>query len=317
MQLSVMPLMPRACYSASMNQRLTPATAALLLVPPLMWAGNAVVGRVVVPLISPITLNFLRWLLAFALLLPLSYAILKRNSVLWSSWRRYALLGLLGVGCYNTLQYLALNTSTPINVTLVASSTPIFMLAVGRLFFGQTISRRQVGGALLSIAGVLLVLCRGEPALLLQLRLLPGDVYVLLATLAWAFYSWHLSQPVDHPEIRGNWAAFLVAQMVFGLGWAGLFAGAEWSLTDAHISWGWPLCAALLFVAVGPSILAYRSYGLGVQRVGPAVAAFFVNLTPLFAALLSAAFLGEAPRIFHGLAFVLIVGGILLASRKA
>ena len=299
-----------------MQQRLTPATAALLVIAPLFWAGNAIVGRLAQGLVPPITLNFLRWVLAFLLLLPLAWPVLRRSSVLWPHWRRYAVLGLLGVGCYNALQYLALKTSTPINVTLVASSTPVFMLAIGRIFFGQPVSVRQIGGAVLSIAGVLLVLCRGEWALLRQLHLLPGDVYVLMATLAWAFYSWLVSKPADPPEIRGDWAAFLAAQMVFGLGWSGLFAAGEWTMTDTHITWGWPLAAALLYVALGPSILAYRSYGLGVQRVGPAVASFFSNLTPLFAALMSAAFLGEPPQGFHAVAFALIVGGIVVSSRK-
>jgi drug/metabolite transporter (DMT)-like permease len=299
-----------------MNQRLTPATAALLLVPPLLWAGNAVVGRMVSALAPPITLNFLRWALAFVLLLPLAGGVLRRDSALWTHWRRYALLGLLGVGCYNALQYLALQTSTPINVTLVAASTPVFMLGIGWLFFGQRVSHRQMLGALLSIAGVLLVLCRGRWELLLQLRLVPGDLYVLLATAAWAFYSWLLTRAGDPPSIRADWATFLMAQVVLGLGWSGLFAAGEWTLTDARIVWGWPLAAALLFVAVGPAILAYRCWGIGVQRVGPSVAGFFANLTPLFAAVLSTLLLGEAPHMYHAMAFALIVGGIVVSSRR-
>ena len=299
-----------------MNQRLTPATAALLVVPPLLWAGNAVVGRMVTDLVPPMTLNFLRWAVAFVLLLPLAVWVLKPASGLWSHWRRYALLGLLGVGAYNALQYLALKTSTPINVTLVAASTPVFMLGIGALFFGQAVSRRQMLGAAMSIAGVLLVLCRGQWDLLLQVRLVPGDLYVLLATAAWAWYSWLLTRPGDAPGIRGNWAAFLMAQMAFGLVWSGLFAGAEWTLTDAHITWGWPLAATLLYVALGPAILAYRCWGLGVQRVGPNIAGFFSNLTPLFAALMSTLLLGEVPHLYHGMAFALIVGGIVVSSQR-
>jgi drug/metabolite transporter (DMT)-like permease len=193
---------------------------------------------------------------------------------------------------------------------------PVWMLAVGGLCFGQRVSRQQIAGALLSITGVLVVLSRGQWALLAEVRLVPGDVYVLVATLAWAFYSWLLSQPKEPPEIRQDWAAFLMAQIVFGLGWSGLFAGSEWALTDAHITWGWPLAAALLFIAVGPAVIAYRCWGMGVQRVGPAIAGFFSNLTPLFAALLSAAFLGELPHLYHALAFVLIVGGIVVSSRR-
>ena len=299
-----------------MNQRLTPATALLLTIPALLWAGNAVVGRLVAPLVPPITLNFLRWALAFLLLLPLAGWVLRPGSGMWSHWRRFLLLGLLGVGCYNALQYLALTTSTPLNVTLVASSTPVWMLLIGALGFGQRVTLRQVAGAVLSIAGVLVVLARGDWAELLKVRLVPGDLYVLLATLGWAIYSWLLVKPGDPPRIRADWAAFLMAQVVFGLGWSGLFAAGEWALTDAQIEWGWPLAAALLFVAVGPAILAYRCWGLGVQRAGPNVAGFFGNLTPLFAALMSAAFLHELPHPYHAVAFILIVGGIVVSSKK-
>lgn len=309
-----------ARYSRRMTHKLTPGTAALLTIPPLLWAGNAVVGRLVHELVPPITLNFLRWVLAFVLLLPLAYRVLRADSPLWPHWRRYAVLGLLGVGCYNALQYLALQTSTPINVTLVGSSMPVWMLGVGALCFGVPVARRQVAGALLSVCGVLVVLSRGEWAQLLALRLVPGDLFMLLATVAWAFYSWLLvrtTQPAGLRGPNGDWAGFLMAQLVFGLGWSGLFAGAEWAAGHTRIDWGLPLAAALLFIALGPAIVAYRCWGAGVQRAGPAIAGFFNNLTPLFAALLSAAFLGEAPHPYHGAAFALIVGGIVVSSRRS
>jgi drug/metabolite transporter (DMT)-like permease len=299
---------------------LTPRTAALLLVPPLLWAGNAIVGRLVHELIPPLTLNFLRWVLAFVLLLPIAHQVLRRNSPLWPHWKHYGLLGLLGVGCYNSLQYLALQTSTPINVTLVASSTPVFMLAMGALFFKQTVRKRQMFGAVLSIIGVMLVLCRGDWHALANVHLVLGDVFVLIATLCWAWYSWLLSHTQEPAEVRGNWAFFLMAQMAFGLVWSGAFTAVEWAgytgLVDAHIDWGWPLIAALVYVAVGPALLAYRCWGLGVQRVGPNIAGFFANLTPVFAATLSALALGELPQIYHVAAFAMIIGGIVVSSRK-
>ena len=300
-----------------MDQRLTPGTAALLTIPPLLWAGNAIVGRLVAESVPPLALNFLRWLLAFALLLPWAWAVLRPGSGLWRQWRRYAVLGLLGVGLYNSFQYLALQTSTPINVTLVASSLPIWMMAVGRLFFGAPVTRQQFFGAILSVVGVACVLSHGEWPRLLALRLVPGDIFVLLATLAWAFYSWLLMHTTEPAGIRGDWAAFLLAQMAFGLVWSAVFAAGEWRWSAQAMHWTPSVLAALLYVAVFPAIVAYRSWALGVQRVGPNVAGFFNNLTPLFAALMSAAFLGEAPQPYHGLAFVLIVGGIVLSSRRA
>lgn len=307
------------------SARLNPGTIALLITPPLMWAGNAVLGRMVHGLVPPITLNFMRWALAFVLLLPLAGWVLKPGSVLWQSKKRFALLGLLGVGMYNALQYLALRTSTPINVTLVASSIPIWMLLLGRVLYGVPIPRRAGFGAALSLAGVATVLSRGDLGQLLQVQLVPGDAWMLLAALTWAYYSWLLVRPPAAgypPEIKGDWAAFLLAQVVMGLCWSSLMTTGEWlTLPPAvdggsHITWGWPLAAALVYFAVGPSLLAYRCWGAGVARVGPAVAGFFNNLTPLFAALLSTLLLGEPPRAYHAAGFVLIVGGILVSARR-
>ncbi|MEY2948024.1 MAG: hypothetical protein RL084_1421, partial [Pseudomonadota bacterium] len=216
-----------------MTQKLSPGTALMLTVPPLLWAGNAVVGRLVSDLVPPITLNFLRWAIAFFILLPLTWKLLKPSSALWPHWRRFALLSLLGVGCYNALQYLALQTSTPLNVTLVAASTPVFMLAFGALMFKTPVRPAQWLGAALSIAGVLVVLARGDWQQLLQVQFVVGDIYILLAVACWALYSWLLTQRNEPDEIRSNWAAFLMAQVIFGLGWAGMFTGAEWALTEA------------------------------------------------------------------------------------
>jgi len=307
----------RACYSPCMHKGLTPTAIALLVIPPLMWSGNAVVGRLVAPMVSPMTLNLLRWGIAFLLLLPLAGAVLRRDSGLWPQWRRFAWLSLFSIGGYNALLYLALNTSTAINVTLVGASTPVWMLLIGRLFFKVAVTRRQMLGAALSMAGVVLVLGRGDWEVLAQLRLVPGDLYVLLASVAWAFYSWLLAHPTpESANIRADWAHFLLGQVVFGLGWSALFTAGEWALTPAHIDWSWPLAAALAFIALGPAVIAYGAWGAGVSRAGPAVAGFFINLTPLFTALLSALFLGEPPRLYHALAFVLIVSGILLSSAK-
>ena len=299
-----------------MTTRLTPSTIMLLVLPPLLWASNAVVGRMVQGMVPPVMMNFIRWLIAFVVLLPLAAWVLKPGSEMWRAWRRYCLLGLIGIGLYNALQYLALKSSTPINVTLVGASMPVWMLLIGWLFFRMKVSRRQVLGALLSIAGVLVVLSRGEWRQLLGLRLVAGDLLMMVATMAWSLYSWLLTLPGDAQKLRDDWAAFLLAQVTFGLAWSGLFAGGEWLVSDARIHWSWPLAAALLYVGVAPAIVALRCWGAGVRRVGPSIAAFFSNLTPLFAALLSSAFLGELPHLYHGAAFALIVGGIVLSSRR-
>jgi drug/metabolite transporter (DMT)-like permease len=303
-------------------QTLTLRTALLLLLPPIMWAGNAVVGRLAADWIPPITFGFLRWSLVFFLLLPVAGGLLKRGSPLWLDWKRFALLGLLSVASYNSLLYTALHTSSPLNVTLVAASMPVWMLVVGRLFFHAPIRGMAVAGATLSLMGVLVVLSQGRPTQLMQMQLVPGDAWMLLAAFVWALYSWLLTERKEDPTLRNDWASFLMAQVVMGLLWTSAMTAGEWTwlgLTgqiDNAVQWSWALVAVIVFVAVGPSIVAYRFWGEGVQAAGPTVAGFFANLTPLFAALLSLVFLGEWPQLFHVLAFVLIVGGIVLSARR-
>ena len=299
---------------------ISPRVAVLLLLPPLLWAGNAVVGAVAVTSMPPLLLNALRWSLALLLLLPLGWRALRQPRQLLARWRHLALLGILGVGSYNALQYEALRTSTPINVTLIAASMPVWMLLVGAIFYDEKPRRRQIIGAVLSLLGVALVLSRGDVAALARVQFVTGDLLMLLAVMAWSGYSWLLARPP--PSMSGEarpawgWAEFLLVQALFGVAFAGTAAGVEHALTPVNIHWSPWLVLALVYVAVGPSVIAYRSWGLGVAAVGPAVAAFFSNLTPVFAALLSAALLSEWPQWYHGAAFLLIAAGIVASSRR-
>lgn len=309
-----------------MKPQLTPRLALLLTLPPLLWAGNSVVGKLMAGDIAPVLFNALRWLGAGLLLMPLAWRVLattESRAQIVARWPHLALLGLLGVGIYNALQYMALRTSTPLNVTLIASSIPLFMLAVGALAYRVRPTRRELLAAALSLLGVAVVLTRGELQALAQLQLVAGDLLMLAATACWASYSWLLARPPA--SMRGaerppwDWAAFLLVQILFGLAWSGGAAVVEHALVadGQSIRPSWALAAALVYVALCPSVLAYRAWGMGVAGAGPAMAALFSNLTPLFAALISAAVLGLWPQPYHLAAFALIVGGIAVSVRRA
>lgn len=299
---------------------LTPRLAALMTLPPLMWAGNAVVGRLLAGAVPPLTLNLMRWALTALILLPLAWRALLPLSRLTRRWPYLLSIGVLGVGAFNSLQYLALVTSSPINVTLVAASMPVWMLAVGALCFGERPTQRQLAGAVLGLTGVLTVIARGSLHTLLTVQLVPGDLFILVATIGWAFYSWLLVRPPAH--MRGSerpdwdWAGFLLVQTLFGVAAASLFTAGEHWVGTAPIHWSWGVAAALVYVSLGASIVAYRCWGLGVAEGGPALAAFFNNLTPLFAALLSTLVLGDSPQPYHAAAFALIVGGIAVSLKR-
>jgi len=282
----------------------------------LLWAGNAIVGRALVGSISPITLSTVRWGLAALMLLPLGWRVFRPSSALWKNKGRFLVLGLLGVGSYNALLYLALQTSTAINVTLIGASMPIWMLLIGAVFYQVKPQLLQLVGALVSLLGVTVVLTRCQPTDILSMQVVMGDLFIMLATIFWAFYSWMIGRPGTSSERQWPWAEFLMAQVMIGLLWTMLFEGLEITAGHAFIDLNLWTGALILFIALGPSLIAYRCWGLGVSQAGPTIAAFFANLIPLFTALLSAAMLGDPPRLFHGLAFLLIAGGIIISSAK-
>lgn len=308
----------------SLNAALNARTLFFLTLPPLMWAGNAVVGRLMVGYMPPVLTNALRWMLVAVLLAPWAWHVLRQREALSRRAWYLAIIGALGVGNYNALQYLALQTSSPLNVTLIGASMPMWMMLVGVIGFGQRVTGRQLGGAVLSCAGVVLVMSQGSLSQLLHVRLVPGDLLMLLAALSWSVYSWLLvRKPASmNGEPGWNWVEFLWLQVLFGVLWATACAGVESAFIGADHAWpvdahAWAVVAAgLVFIAVGPSILAYWGWGQGVRAVGPTVAAFFSNLTPVFAAVWAWALLGTSPQWYHPCALVLIGAGIALSAGR-
>jgi drug/metabolite transporter (DMT)-like permease len=297
-----------------MLRPLTASTAVLLLLPPLLWAGNAVVGRALVGQFPPLALSFARWALALVLLAPFALgAVRAHRAAIRTHLPLLAWTALLGVGCYNSLQYLALQTSTAVNATLIGASGPIMTLLVGAIWFGIAVGRHQWFGAALSIVGVLWVIARGEPVNLLRLQFDAGDLIMLVATFTWSVYTWLLR--TRRPPLPLS--AFLFVQIALGAAMILPFALVEYALTGATAAPTARNAAALLYVALLPSLVAYYCWDRGVARAGAVLPMYFVNLTPIFAGVLSWVVLGEAVGWYHLAGGALILSGIHLAARPA
>jgi len=295
---------------------LSALTAFYLTTAALMWAGNAVVGKILVQSSSPVLLNTIRWGVTALILLPFAWGVFKGSSPLWGQTKRFLLLSLFGVGSYNILLYLALQSSTPINVTLIGASMPIWAIVIGALFYKESSHAKQIIGALISLVGVSIVIVRGELERLIEIEFVVGDLYMVLATILWGAYSWMLSHPKESTERTWPWSYFLLAQVGFGFCWSIGFAATEWQLEYSHFTWSWPTVLMILFVIIGPSLIAYRCWGLGFNGAGATVATFFTNLIPLFTAILSTLLLQKPPELFQGVAFALILIGIYLSIQK-
>ncbi len=284
----------------------------LLVLPPLFWAGNAVVGRALVGDFPPLALSFWRWALAFAILAPFAArSIRAHRDTIRSHWQVLAVLSFLGVACYNSLQYLALQTSGAVNATLIGASGPVAGLLIGAAFYQTRVTHRQWIGAALSVAGVLWVITRGDPANLLGFRFAMGDLIMLVATVLWSFYTWMLRR--QRPPLPMT--AFLAVQIGLGALMILPVFLIELAVTQRVPEATATNVAALLYVAVLPSIVAYYCWDRGVAQAGAVLPLYFVNLTPVFTALLATSFLAEPIGLYHVVGGALILVGIHLANR--
>ena len=282
----------------------------LLAMTALFWAGNSVVGRAARDLVPPAALSFWRWTFALALLLPLAWPHLKRDwPVLRAHWPVMAILGALGIGAFNTLLYTGLQTTTAINSMLIQSAQPALILIVGALVMRDRTTGRQIVGVAVSLAGVLIILSRGDAGLLLALQLNGGDATIAFAVLLWAFYSVTLrKRPPVHP------LSFLAASNLVGVVVIiPVYAHEFWSGRLIVPATGSAL--AIAYVAIFPSFLAYLFFNRGVELIGSAATAQYMNVMPLMGAGLAMLFLGETLHLFHVAGLILVVAGILVAGR--
>ena len=281
-----------------------------MLLPPLFWAGNAIAGRAAVGEMPPIALAFWRWLFAFLLLLPIGLPhVLRQRHQIRRQWPLLCVLSASSVTAYNVCLYLALTTTTALNATLVSAAIPIAILLLSWAWLRQSISRRQMGGVLLSLGGVLLVIGRGDLATLLGLQLHAGDLWVLAAAATWTFFSVLLRR---HPTGLDP-LAFLTVQVGLGLVFLCPLYGGELA-SGATFQWSWRSIGLVAYVAIFPSALAYAFWNRGVAELGPSVAAQYTNLIPLITAFLATLLLCEHFAWFHAVGLVMILGGIWLAT---
>lgn len=276
----------------------------------LLWAGNIVLGRAVSADVPPVGLSFWRWAAATALFLPFVLPMVRRQwPVLRREWRLVALLGLLGVAVFHTFLYIAVNTTTAINAALIYAATPALVPLIAWPVLGERIGGRQAGGILLSSLGIAIVVTRADFAVLSALQFTTGDLWMIAAVVAWSFYSVLVKRrPSDlHPN------AMLAGMMAFGLLMTLPFYLWETGTVQA-MPLNWNAVWTVGYMAVFASILAYLCYNRGIELVGPSRAALTAHMLPVFAAILSVAFLGESLHLYHLAGAAAVVMGIVLSG---
>ena len=282
----------------------------LLVLTTLFWSGNMVVGRAMRGEVPPFALAFWRWVIAFLLTLPLALPHLRSQwPLLKKSWKAVVLLGLLGVGGYNTLAYIALQYTGATSASLLNSFIPVATIALSWLFLGKRLRPIEWLGVLLSLTGVITIISRGELATLLALTLNIGDLWMLGAVFVWALYTigLHWRPAGVHP--------MLLLTAFTGVGLIALTPAYAWEMVAGrHVILTSASFLGIVYVGTLPSFVGYIFYNRAVGEVGASKASLFIHLMPVFGTILATLFLNEVPRLFHAVGIGLIFLGIYLTT---
>jgi drug/metabolite transporter (DMT)-like permease len=291
----------------------TPVRAyALLTLAALFWTGNWVVGRLLADLVPPSALTFWRWAIAVALLLPfVGPRLWAARGLLVREWRPIVVLGLLGGGLHNVLQYWGLDYTLATNGAILNATTPVLIIVLGTLVFGDPFPRRAAAGALIALVGTLALITRLDFALLASVGPNRGDLLIFVSMVMLSGYTVGLRRRPTGLDALSFLACFaLVALVPVGIGYAlEHAAGQRIVLNTTSI-------AGMLYIAVFPALLAYLFWDIGVRAVGSARAGVFMYLMPVFGSLLGMAFLGERFELYHAVGMGLIFAGVAMATRR-
>ena len=296
--------------SAPGFKRLT-AAPVLLTLASVFWAGNAIVARASIHDITPFTLNFWRWAVALMLLAPFTLAHVRRDvPIIAAHAPLLGLLGLLSVSIYSATVYLAAQTAEAITLSVIGAATPVASVIAAGFIIREPVSRREVIGFLIALAGLLPVISRGDLSVLLGLQFGVGEMFMLFGVATWGVYSALIKRcPAQlHP--------LSLVTVVVASGLVGVVPFYVWEVAQ-----GVPLVPttggglAILYGAVFPSVLTYIFFLRGVAEIGPNRANLYSYLAPLFAGLFAVVLLGESLAFYHFAGLGLIFFGVYYATR--
>jgi drug/metabolite transporter (DMT)-like permease len=283
----------------------------LLLIAAASFGGNWVAARIVNFEVPPFALSFWRWTIASAILLPFAAAQLRADApLIRRNLPMLALFGAIGAGGFTLLGYWGVSYTTAVNATLLNSSLPLFVVPLSWLLLGLTVSGRQLVGLALSLAGVASIVSGGSLQTFARLTLNPGDFLILGGAFLWAIYTVTLRW---RPPLRAlsflftTIASAAAVSLPFYI-WE-MWTGKTVTVTPAAL-------ATIAYLAIFPSIVAYICWNQAVAALGPNIVGFFNPVIPVFGIVFAVIFLGEPLRAYHLTGFALVLGGVVLTSRR-
>jgi drug/metabolite transporter (DMT)-like permease len=282
----------------------------LLTLSALFWSANFVLSRGMHSEIPPFSLSFWRWTIALIILLCFSGHHLWRQRIAVKKHSRFILIqGLLGVAGFNSLIYLAVQTTTAINAVLVNSCIPVLIAVFSWIMYRDLMTPRQCFGVLISLTGVVLIIARGKVAYLLAMNFNRGDLLIFVAAACWALYSANLRKYPKEVHPLTYLSAIIISGLLMILPFylMEIYSGKHMGITYSSV-------ATVLYVAIFASLLAFIFWNRAVRSVGANKAGPFIHLMPVFSTILAVFFLGETLYPYHIKGILLIFSGILMTT---
>lgn len=285
--------------------------SALLIFTTLFWAFNTIFGQLAVGEISPLQIVPLRWILVSSVMWFLFGKDVKTNwQIIKPKINKIIFMALMGFTGFNVLFYTASQYTNAINLGIIQSSVPVYVLLGAYFFYKTSITALQGLGVIISIIGVTIITTNGDIELLMTLQLNRGDLIMLVACLMYSYYTLSLKTRLQIPGI----AFFTLMSVIANFLALPLFI-IDYLLNGIN----YPSINGLIItmlVAIFPSSLAQIFYLRAVDIAGPGKAGIYTNIVPIFSSVLAVILLNQSFEIFHGISLVLVLFGIWLSERQ-
>ena len=285
----------------------------MLWIVPALWSSNYIIARVAEGVIAPHMLASGRW--AFALLLMLPFVWRDRTDiarVLRREWPHALVLGSLGMWICGAFVYIGAQTTSAANIGLIYAAAPVGIAIASRWLLHERTTRIQQGAMALALLGVLVVICKGDLSSLLKARFTVGDLWILVACVAWVAYSVLMQRWPSVLGARQRLACITAGGLLVLLPFTVLEAAIQPALPWSAQAFGLIVLAGLL-----PGFLSYQAYALMLRELGATRSGMVLYLAPVYGVFTAWWVLGEAPQWFHALGALLILPSIHLATRSA
>lgn len=282
----------------------------LLFVTPAMFTTNMLLARATADFIPPVALATWRWTGVVLLLLPFCGAELwRKRAVLRREAVQLLILGALGMGICGAVVYMGAATTTATNIGLIYATSPVLILLLSQVMFGERMRRRQILGTMLALGGVMLIVLKGDLGTLRTLAFTIGDLQILLAAIAWALYSVLLKRWPSALGLNARLAAIAAGGVIVMLPFL-VWEQAEVGSATPDLR----TLATLATLILVPGLGAYGTYGYVTKHLGPGRTGLMLYLSPIYTALFAWILLDEGFALYHWVGSVMVLPGLFLAT---